>query len=75
MAEAEKKAMSSMKQTRTIKPVYAIMSVTDQNGNVLSLDKENVTIHSVEKSADAVLDALDTGKLPVGSFYKRIALG
>jgi len=63
------------KQTRTVKPVYAIMSVQDNSGNTIDLTKENVTIHSVEKNADAVLDALDAGSLPSGSFYKRIALG
>ncbi len=71
---ADEKATKA-KQTRTIKPVYAIMSVQDDNGATLALAKENVTIHSVEKSADAVLDALDAGGLPNGSFYKRIALG
>ena len=69
MAEDKK-----VKQTRTTKPVYAIMSVQDDSGNTLSLTKENVTVHSVEKNADAVLDALDAGELPAGSFYKRIAL-
>ena len=68
MAEAKEK------QKRTVKPVYAIMSVQDSNGNTMDLTKENVTIHSVEKNADAVLDALDAGELPAGSFYKRIAL-
>tara|TARA_R100000789_G_scaffold31709_1_gene35122 strand:- start:2792 stop:3016 length:225 start_codon:yes stop_codon:yes gene_type:complete len=63
------------KITRTVKPVYAIMSVQDNAGNTLDITKENVTIHSVEKNADAVLDALDAGNLPTGSFYKRIALG
>jgi|TARA_R110000824_G_scaffold66018_6_gene171592 hypothetical protein len=69
MADEKKKA------TRTVKPVYAIMSVQDDNGSTIALSKENVTIHSVEKNADAVLDALDMGNLPAGSFYKRIALG
>ena len=68
MADEKKKA------TRTVKPVYAIMSVKDDNGSIISLTKENVTVHSVEKNADAVLDALDAGSLPSGSFYKRIAL-
>ena len=62
------------KITRIAKPVYAIMSVQDNAGNTLDITKENVTIHSVEKNADAVLDALDAGNLPTGSFYKRIAL-
>ncbi len=69
MADEKKKI------TRTVKPVYAIMSVTDNAGNTLDITKENVVIHSVEKSADAVLDSLDAGNLPTGSFYKRIALG
>jgi hypothetical protein len=70
MADEKKVA----KKTRTVKPVYAIMSVTDSNGNALDLTKENVIIHSVEKDAEAVLGALETGSLPAGSFYKRIAL-
>lgn len=63
------------KKTRTVKPVYAIMSVQDNEGKTLNITKENVTVHAVEKDADAVLDALDAGTLPAGSFYKRISLG
>jgi len=62
------------KQTRTVKPVYAIMSVEDNDGNTIAVTKENVKIHSVMKNADDVLEALDTGNLPAGTFYKRIAL-
>lgn len=62
------------KITRTVRPVYAIMSVTDDDGKVIKLTKENVTIHRVEKEADTVLELLDSGTLPLGSFYKRIAL-
>jgi len=68
VTQAKKKA------TRTIKPVYAILSVVDNEGKTISVGKENVIIHSVEKSADAVLDKLDAGSLPAGTFYKRIAL-
>lgn len=68
MADEKKKI------TRTVKPVYAIMSVKDDNGSVLNITKENVEIHQVVKSADDVLDILDSGSLPQGTFYKRIAL-
>jgi hypothetical protein len=64
---------SKPKAKRTTRPVYAIMSVKDNDGNILKLTKENVTIHRVEKDADAVLDALDSG-LEEGMFYKRIPL-
>jgi hypothetical protein len=50
------------------------MSVKDDNGSVLNITKENVEIHQVVKSADDVLDILDSGSLPQGTFYKRIAL-
>lgn len=63
------------KAKRNTKPVYAIMSVEDNAGNTLDISKDNVKIHSVEKNAEAVLEALETGSLPGGSFYKRIALG
>jgi flagellar basal body rod protein FlgB len=68
MADERKKA------TRTVKPVYAIMSVEDNDGNTIQVTKENVKIHSVMKNADDVLEALDAGNLPAGTFYKRIAL-
>lgn len=68
MADEKKKI------TRTVKPVYAIMSVTDDSGNTISLTKENVQIHEVVKSADDVLELLESGSLPAGTFYKRIAL-
>ena len=62
------------KATRTTKPVYAVMSVKDNEGNTISLTKENVTIHQVVKNADDLLDILDGGNMPAGTFYKRIAL-
>ena len=65
----EKKA----KQKRTIKPVYAVMQVS-QNGQVLDLTKEDVDIVGVYKSSDELLEVLDGEGLPKGSFYKRIAL-
>ena len=58
------------KTTRTVKPVYAIMSIDGHP----ALTKEEVKIHSVMKNADDVLEALDGGTLPEGTFYKRIAL-
>jgi|TARA_R110000803_G_scaffold143461_2_gene209512 hypothetical protein len=64
----------SDKKTRTTKPIYAIMSVTDGQGNQLQLTQENVTIHSTHKDANEVLDILDVGAMPAGTFYKRIAL-
>lgn len=72
MAEGSKIAP---KKTRTSRPVYAVMSVVDDAGNTVNVTKENVTVHSVHKDADALLSALEAGSLPKGSFYKRIALG
>jgi|TARA_Y100000034_G_scaffold56993_1_gene69707 hypothetical protein len=71
MAEAEAK---TKKFTRTVKPVYVVMQVKDDSGNVISLTKENVEILSTHKNADDLLTILDSGGLPHGSFYKRIAL-
>mgnify|MGYP005642525173 CR=1 FL=1 len=63
------------KGTRTVKPVYVIMSVTDENGNQLTgLTKENVTIHSTHKDAEAVLEMLENDSMPSGTFHKRIPL-
>lgn len=62
------------KGTRTVKPVYAIMSVEDNEGKTLAVTKENVTIHQVVKNADDLLEIMDSGGLPAGTFYKRIAL-
>tara|TARA_Y100000034_G_scaffold77568_1_gene93241 strand:+ start:494 stop:709 length:216 start_codon:yes stop_codon:yes gene_type:complete len=62
------------KGTRTVKPVYVVMQVKDDNGQVIDLSKENVDILSVHKNSDELLDMLDSGGLPPGSFYKRVAL-
>jgi len=62
------------KQKRTVKPVYAIMSIVDDAGQTLDVNRENVTVHEVVKSADDVLDMLEAGTVPKGAFYKRIAL-
>ena len=76
MAEAEaKKEKSATKKTRAVRPVYVIMRASDANGNAISLTKEQVDVISVHKDSDELLDMLDSGGLPEGSFYKRIALG
>jgi hypothetical protein len=63
------------KGTRVVKPVYVVMQVKDDAGNVINLTKENVDVLNVYKNSDELLDKLDSGALPEGSFYKRIALG
>tara|TARA_Y100000296_G_C5027536_1_gene183058 strand:+ start:70 stop:282 length:213 start_codon:yes stop_codon:yes gene_type:complete len=70
MAE-DKKAKAS----RTAKPVFAVMTVRDDAGNVINLTKENVEIVSIHKNAEELLSVLDGAGLPAGSFFKRIALG
>jgi hypothetical protein len=63
------------KGKRTVKPVYAVMSITGSDGKqIQGITKESVTIHSVHKNSDELLDMLDSGGLPAGTFYKRIAL-
>ena len=70
MAEA-----SITTKKRNSRPLYAVMSITDEDGKVLtSVTKEHVTIHSVHKDSDELLDMMDSGKLSAGTFYKRIAL-
>ena len=50
------------------------MTVKDDDGNVLDLRTENVTVLSVHKNADELIEVLDGGSLAKGTFYKRIAL-
>jgi hypothetical protein len=70
MAEA-----SHTPKKRNRAPLYAVMSITDSEGKVVtSATKEQVTIHSVHKDSDELLDLMDSGKLSAGTFYKRIAL-
>ena len=64
MAEEKKKL------TRTVKPVYAVMSIKGH----ANVTKEDVTIHRVVKNADDLLEIMDSGGLAEGTFYKRIAL-
>jgi len=65
--------MSEGKKTvkRVAKPVYAIMSATGGDGKPLG--KNDITIHSVEKDADVVLNMMEDGTLPSGAFSKRIS--
>lgn len=74
MAESNNGKPKAAKKTRVAKPVYAVMSVQDDNGNTIALTKENVTVHGVYRDAEALLALLESGSLPEGSFYKRIAL-
>ena len=73
MADTAQKTPKT-KKTRTIRPVYAVMNVT-QNGNVLDIDKEDVNIVGIYKDADELLSVLEGAGLPKGSFYKQIKLG
>ena len=61
-------------KTRVAKPIYAVMIVNDDNGNVVKLTKENVTVISCHKNADDLLEILEGDGLPEGAFYKRIAV-
>lgn len=62
------------KAKRTVKPVYVVLQVKNDAGEVLSLAKENVEVISTHKNSDELLDILDGKGLPEGAFYKRIAL-
>jgi hypothetical protein len=50
-----------------------VFRVRDDNGNVISLTKENVEIVGTYKNSDELLDVMDSG-LEDGCFYKRVAL-
>jgi len=63
------------KNTRIVKPVFAVMTVRDNDGKVINFAKENVEIVSIHKNAEELLSVLDNAGLPAGSFFKRIALG
>jgi|APSaa5957512535_1039671.scaffolds.fasta_scaffold471537_1 hypothetical protein len=69
MADEKQKA----KATRTVKPVFALMTVTNDAGEVLDVTKENVTILGIYKNAEELLEVMDSGKAP-GSFFKKIQL-
>ena len=75
MADDKGKAKGTRTGTRTVKPVFAVMTVRDNDGNVINLSKENVEIVSIHKNAEELLTVLDGTGLPAGSFFKRIALG
>jgi hypothetical protein len=63
------------KFTRKARPVYVIMSVKSNDGEILEdITTHNITIHSVHKDSDDVLNMLDGGNLPKGTIYKRIAI-
>ena len=57
--------------TRTQKPIYAVMVVTDENGN--NVPKENIQIIGGFRNADGVLDIIEGGKYP-GAVYKKVPL-
>lgn len=61
------------KGKRTIRPIYVVFRIRDDNGNVISLTKENVEIVGTYKNSDELLDVMDSG-LEEGCFYKRVAL-
>ena len=62
------------KLTRTVKPVFAVMSIGDGAGGALAVSRDDVTIHGVYKNAEELLGVMDDGGLPKGAFYKQIKL-
>ena len=52
------------------KPVFAVVVVKDSEGNVLNLTKAQVEVISFEKSAEKVLETIDSGAHP-GAIYLR----
>jgi|14BtaG_2_1085337.scaffolds.fasta_scaffold44594_2 hypothetical protein len=68
----EDKVKSSIKRKK--RPVFAIMSIQDDNKQIIKLSKDNVILHKVESDAEAVLEGDASGSYPAGSFYVRIPL-
>tara|TARA_R110000751_G_scaffold281707_1_gene384709 strand:+ start:62 stop:271 length:210 start_codon:yes stop_codon:yes gene_type:complete len=62
------------KLTRTARPVFAVMSIKDVDGNPIKVYKEQVTVHSVHKDAEELLELVESGTLPTNSFYVRIKM-
>jgi len=70
MAEGEK---AKPKQTRTKKPIYIVMQVTDTEGNPIQVTKEQINILGGFTDAEKVLDAIESGEYP-GSVYKKVSM-
>mgnify|MGYP003144647305 FL=1 len=62
------------KKTRTVKPIYIVMQVTDEGGNPMSVTKEQINILGGFKDAEKVLDAIESGDHP-GAVYKKVQMG
>ena len=62
------------KLTRTARPVFAVMSIKDVDGNPIKVYKEQATVHSVHKDAEELLELVESGTLPTNSFYVRIKM-
>jgi hypothetical protein len=67
-------ADTKSKATRTVKPVFAVMSVNDASGAPMEVSKDDVQIHGVYKNAEELLGVMESGGLPRGTFYKQIKL-
>ena len=48
------------KQTRTPKPLYALVTVRDENGAVVKFAAENITVN-LERNADKIIELLQGG--------------
>jgi len=52
------------------KPAFFIVQILDEHGEPMSFDKKRVKLVAVERSAEKVMDAMETGTYP-NAFYLR----
>jgi len=67
MAEDKAKA-----KRRTL-PIYAVMQVCDESGKPIQISKDDVKIIGGYKSAENVLDIMESGQYE-NAIYKKISL-
>ena len=58
---------------RKQKPIYAVLQILDKDGNAVAFPKEQIKVLGGFRSADGVLDMIESGNYPHAT-YKRIPL-
>jgi hypothetical protein len=68
--QVENKKPKRKRSPSVAKPAFFIIQIVDEQGNPMQFDKKRVKLLKVERSADQVLEMVESGEYPF-AFYLR----
>lgn len=72
-APTPRKRRTGSRSPNAARPAFVILQVLDESGNATAFDKRRLRIVATERSAEKVMEAMESGEHP-NAFYLRVLL-